>query len=119
MPSLFTHLLIAEKARRQMAAAPLRQLIDAHENAYFLGALAPDLAYFDIFHSYRGLPLGTFLSPLSHTTEERVRAWMGWSLPSKSGWAQRLHNVNTYKLLKTWALHAHRRHPAFMALVAG
>jgi hypothetical protein len=119
MPSLFTHLLIAQDSRSQLASPGLRRLVTQHEKAYYLGALAPDLPYFDIFHSYRGLQLGTFLSPLSHTMEERVMAWLGWSLPRNQGWAQQLHSVGTFKTLKAWAHHAQKRHPAFLALVAG
>ena len=119
MPSLFTHLLIAEKARSQVKTPLLQGVIAEHLEAYYLGALAPDLPYFDVFHSYRGMPLGTFLSPLSHSVEERVMAWMGWSLPNHEGWAMRFHTMGSGKILRNWARHAQRQHPPLLALLAG
>jgi len=119
MPSLFTHLLLAEDALDALPVGPARRLLEEQRRCYFLGALAPDLPYFDVFEHYRGLPLGGLLSPMSHTLEQRLGAWLGWSLPSQDGWAQRLHGLETARLLQGWRLWAGSRHPGLLALAAG
>lgn len=119
MPSIFTHLLIAEDALDSMPLGSARRCLEEHRHAYFLGALAPDLPYFDMFLNYRGLPLGSVLSPVSHSLEHRVAAWLGWSLPPQTGWSNRLHSLGTARLLQGWALWAGPRRPELLALVAG
>src|SRR5665213_1338004 len=123
MPSIFTHLIIAQDALESQAPGPGRDLLAAHENLYFLGDLGPDLPYFDMFHNYRGLPLGAFLGPVlgpvTHTLEERVLAWLGWSLPEQDGWALRLHSGDTAELLNTWARYAMKNPGPLAALLAG
>lgn len=119
MPSLFTHLLIAEDALEALPVGRRRRHLEQHRQAYFLGALAPDLPYFDIFHSYRGLPFGPVLGPVTQSLESRVLNWLGWTLPEQSGFAQRMHGVNTHRTLQGWSLWAGARHPVLQALVAG
>lgn len=119
MPSICTHLLIAEDALDALAIGPTRELLERHRHAYFLGALAPDLPYFDIFASYRGIPLGAVLSPVSHTLEDRMKGWLGWAMPEHEGWALRFHGVGTLKLLGDWVDEAQRRHTALYAMVLG
>lgn len=119
MPSIFTHLLIAEDALDSLPLGPVRGCLESHRKAFFLGALSPDLPYFDVFLNYRGLPLGSLLSPVGHSLEHRVTAWLGWNLPPHGGWAQRLHGLGTGRLLQAWALWAGPRRPDLLALVAG
>ncbi len=119
MPSLFTHLLVAEDALDALPVGPARACLEAHRQAYFLGSLAPDLPYFDVFLNYRGLPLGSVLSPVGHSLEQRVGAWLGWSLPPHSGWSKRLHGLGSARVLQGWSLWAGARHPALLALAAG
>lgn len=119
MPSLFTHLLLAEDALDALPVGPARRLLESQRRWYFLGALAPDLPYFDVFESYRGLPLGGVLSPVSHSLEQRLGAWLGWSLPSHDGWARRLHGLESARVLQGWCLWAGGRHPHLLALAAG
>jgi hypothetical protein len=119
VPSIFTHLVIAQDALEAQPPGPGRDLLEANSRAYFLGALCPDLPYFDIFHTYRGLPLGAVLGPVTHTVEARVLAWLGWSMPEQDGWALRLHSVGAPAILAAWARHALRRPGPFAALCAG
>lgn len=119
MPSICTHLLIAEDALDALAIGPTRELLERNRNAYFLGALAPDLPYFDIFASYRGIPLGAVLSPVSHTLEDRMKGWLGWAMPEHEGWALRFHGVGTLKLFSAWTAQARERHTALYAMLLG
>jgi hypothetical protein len=119
MPSIFTHLLLAEDAIEALPVGPARAHLEAHRRAYFLGALAPDLPYFDVFLNYRGLPLGSVLSPVSHSLEHRVAAWLGWSLPPHSGWSKRLHGLDADKVLQAWAAFGGIRSGELLALAAG
>jgi hypothetical protein len=119
MPSICTHLIIAEDALDALPVGRDRALLESQREAYFLGSLAPDLPYFGIFDGYRGLPLGSVLSPVSHTLEARLLAWLGWSMPEKEGWAGRLHGLGTVERLKAWRDWARPRHSAFYALVMG
>jgi hypothetical protein len=119
MPSIFTHLVIAQDALEAQPTGPGRDLLEANSRAYFLGALGPDLPYFDIFHHYRGLPLGAVLGPVTHTLEARVLAWLGWSMPEQDGWALRLHSVGAPAILSAWAGHALRRPGPWAALALG
>jgi hypothetical protein len=119
MPSVFTHLLIAEDALESLPLGPTRELLESHRKAYFAGCLGPDLPYFDIFHRYRGLPLGAFLSPVTHTVEKQVLGWLGWSQPSRQGWAQRLHGLGALDQIRAWQAWAGGRHPALSAFLHG
>lgn len=119
MPSICTHLIIAEDALDALAVGPTRELLERHRQAYFLGALAPDLPYFDIFAGYRGIPLGAVLSPVSHTLEDRMKGWLGWAMPEHDGWALGFHAVGTHRLFEAWALKARGRHSALQALLLG
>lgn len=123
MPSIFTHLIIARDALEVQLSGAGRELLETHSKSYYLGALSPDLPYFDMFHNYRGLPLGGVLGPVigpvTHTLEARVLAWLGWSMPERDGWALRLHSVAAPSILRAWARHALRRPGALAAFVAG
>jgi hypothetical protein len=119
VPSIFTHLLIAEDALEALPVGRRRRNLEEHRHAYFLGALAPDLPYFNIFSSYRGLPFGPVLGPVTQTLESRVLDWLGWSMPQQAGFALRLHSLGTQRTLQGWSLWAGSRHPALQALVAG
>lgn len=119
MPSLFTHLIIAQDALEALPTGPARSMLEANSREYYLGCLAPDLPYFDIFHDYRGLRLGSVLSPVSHSLEARVLAWLGWSLPEQGGWALRLHSVSSPKVLGAWARWARGRKGPLAAFTAG
>jgi hypothetical protein len=119
MPSICTHLLIAEDALEALPPGPDRTLLESQRPAYFLGCLAPDLPYFDIFDRYRGLPLGAVLSPVTHTLEAKLLAWLGWSMPEHNGWAGRLHGLGTLKMLRAWAAWARPRHSALSAMLTG
>jgi len=119
VPSIFTHLVIAQDALEAQPQGPGRALLEANSRAYYLGALSPDLPYFDIFHNYRGLPLGAVLGPVTHTVEARVLAWLGWSMPEQDGWALRLHSVGAPAVLSAWARHALRKPGALAALCSG
>ncbi len=119
MPSLFTHWIVAQDALESLPAGPGREAIERHAAAYYLGALGPDLPYFDIFHAYRGLPLGPVVGPVTHTLEARVFAWLGWSLPRQDGWALRLHSPDARAQVETWLRAAVGRHPPLAGLLAG
>lgn len=119
MPSIFTHLIVAEDALDSLPVGAARRCLERHRRAYFLGALAPDLPYFDVFLNYRGLPLGSVLSPVGHSIENRVAAWLGWSLPPHSGWSKRLHGLGTERVLQGWALWAGARQPELLSFAAG
>ena len=119
MPSIFTHLIIAQDALESLPLGPGRQLLELNSKAFYLGALSPDLPYFDMFHNYRGVPLGAVLGPVTHTLESRVLAWLGWSMPERDGWGMRFHSVGAPAILEAWAKHALRRPGPLAALVAG
>ncbi|MGH7442922.1 MAG: zinc dependent phospholipase C family protein, partial [bacterium] len=119
MPSLFTHLLLAQDALESQPAGEGRSFLETHSYAYYLGALCPDLPYFDIFHHYRGMPLGVMLAPVTNAMEARVLAWLGWSSPERDGWGWRLHGVAAPSVLEAWAGRALRGFPAWGALAAG
>jgi hypothetical protein len=119
MPSICTHLLIAEDALEALPPGPDRSLLESQRELYFLGALAPDLPYFNIFAHYRGLPLGAVLSTVSHTLESKMLAWLGWAMPEQDGWAGRFHGLGTLKLLRSWLAWARPRHPGLSVLLLG
>jgi len=119
MPSLFTHLILAEDLLESLPVGAGRHLLQAHREAYYLGALAPDLPYFDIFHRWKGLPLGHVIGPVTHAMETRVAAWLGWSLPAADGWAERLHSAGTLAVLRAWAAWARPHHGPLFAMVCG
>jgi hypothetical protein len=119
MPSLFTHLILAEDLLEALPVGAGRHLLQAHREAYFLGSLAPDLPYFDMFHRWKGMALGSVISPVGHAVESKVAAWLGWSLPAADGWAERLHNADTLRILRQWAAWARPHHGPLFALVCG
>lgn len=102
MPSIFTHLIVAQDALRSLPPGGLRGALEADSKAYYLGCLAPDLPYFSQFQAWRGLPLGSLLSPVTRHLEESLGAWLGWSLPQSEGWSLRLHDAGTLDLLRGW-----------------
>jgi len=119
VPSIFTHLVVAQDALESQPLGPVRSLLESQSRAFYLGALSPDLPYFDMFHNYRGVPLGAVLGPVTHTLEARVLAWLGWSMPERDGWGMRLHSVGTPAVLAAWARHAMRRPGPLAAFAAG
>ncbi|HXB98628.1 MAG TPA: zinc dependent phospholipase C family protein [bacterium] len=119
MPSLFTHLILAEDLLDALPVGAGRSMLQAHREAFYLGSLAPDLPYFDMFHRWKGLALGSVISPMGHAVESKVAAWLGWSLPAADGWAERLHSADTLGILRRWASWARPHHGPLFALVCG
>ncbi len=120
MPSIFTHLVVAQDALEAQPAGAGREFLEANARAYYLGALCPDLPYFNVCSRYRGLPLGPVLSPVTHAVEERLLAWLGWSIPARDGWDQILHGIGAPAVLEAWARRALAgAEPAWAALAAG
>jgi hypothetical protein len=56
---------------------------------------------------------------VTHTLEARVLAWLGWSMPERDGWGQRLHSVAAPAILGAWARHALKRPGPLAAFAAG
>ncbi len=103
MPSIFTHLLIAEKSLQRLGPGGPAVLLSSHARVFFLGNLAPDFPYFGSLVDYRGLRLGGGLSAVGNQMEATLARLAGLGRPpAPAGWEERFHRPDSGDLVRGW-----------------
>jgi hypothetical protein len=103
MPSLFTHLILAEESVQALAESETRDLLRSHSHYFYLGCLAPDFPYFGELSAYRGLNLGRTLTVAGNQMEAALAAWLfDRNAPAEYPWAARWHGPAASAWLDLW-----------------